>query len=195
MEVDEPEDMDSSDVTIIFCHGYALTHDSWHYQREHLRGSARLVFYDQRSHGLSAKASDASHHIDQLGRDLAAVIDAIAPGGPIVLIGHSMGGMSVMAYADQNPEAFGSRIRGVALVATTAGNVQANSLGLPGPLGKIVQSWGTTHCAISGRARALGRRLVGQRSWAAHHAAVFLRFADVRSRWPIRGSDAGRYLA
>ncbi|MCH1403413.1 MAG: hypothetical protein L7U50_03845, partial [Candidatus Nanopelagicales bacterium] len=48
VEVDEPEDMDSSDVTIIFCHGYALTHDSWHYQREHLRGSARLVFYDQR---------------------------------------------------------------------------------------------------------------------------------------------------
>ncbi len=131
VEVDEPEDLDSSDVTIIFCHGYALTHDSWHYQREHLRGSARLVFYDQRSHGRSQKASDASHHIDQLGRDLAAVIDASAPSGPIILVGHSMGGMSVMAYADQNPEAFGSRIRGVALVATTAGNVQANSLGLP----------------------------------------------------------------
>ena len=141
VEVDEPEDLDRGDVTIIFCHGYALTHDSWHYQREHLRGSARLVFYDQRSHGRSQKASDASHHIDQLGRDLAAVIDAIAPSGPIVLVGHSMGGMSVMAYADQNPEAFGSRIRGVALVATTAGNVQANSLGLPGPFGKIVQSW------------------------------------------------------
>ena len=137
VEVDEPEDLVSSDVTIIFCHGYALTHDSWHYQREHLRGSARLVFYDQRSHGRSQKASDASHHIDQLGRDLAAVIDAIAPSSPIVLIGHSMGGMSVMAYADQNPEAFGSRIRGVALIATTAGNVQANSRGLPGPLGKI----------------------------------------------------------
>lgn len=141
VEVDEPSSPGEDDLTVIFCHGYALTQDSWHYQREHLRGTARLVFYDQRSHGRSEIADDASHHIDQLGQDLAAVIDAVVPSGPIVLIGHSMGGMSVMAYADQHPEAFGTRIRGVALIATTAGSVRANSLGLPGPVGKIAQSW------------------------------------------------------
>jgi pimeloyl-ACP methyl ester carboxylesterase len=141
VEVDEPASPGDDDLTIVFCHGYALTQDSWHYQREHLRGRARLVFYDQRSHGRSEIADDASHHIDQLGHDLAAVIDAVVPSGPIVLIGHSMGGMSVMAYADQHPEAFGTRIRGVALIATTAGSVRANSLGLPGPVGKIAQSW------------------------------------------------------
>ena len=141
VEVDEPSTPSHDDLTIVFCHGYALTQDSWHYQREHLRGTARLVFYDQRSHGRSEMADDSSHHIDQLGHDLAAVIDAVVPSGPIVLVGHSMGGMSVMAYAEQHPESFGTRIRGVALIATTAGSVRANSLGLPGPVGKIAQSW------------------------------------------------------
>ena len=141
VEVDEPDDPSAADLTVVFCHGYALTQDSWHYQRKVLRGRARLVFYDQRSHGRSAKAEFDTHHIDQLGHDLAAVIEAVAPEGPIVLVGHSMGGMSVMAYAEQNPQEIGSRIRGVALVATTAGGVRANTLGIPGPLGRLVQSW------------------------------------------------------
>ena len=141
VEVDEPDDPLAADLTVVFCHGYALTQDSWHYQRKDLRGRARLVFYDQRSHGRSAKAEFDTHHVDQLGHDLAAVIEAVAPEGPVVLVGHSMGGMSVMAYAEQNPQEIGSRIRGVALIATTAGGVRANTLGIPGPLGRLVQSW------------------------------------------------------
>jgi pimeloyl-ACP methyl ester carboxylesterase len=58
-----------------------------------------------------------------------------------VLVGHSMGGMSVMAYAEAHPDAIGSRVRGIALVATTAGGVRANTLGMPGPLGRLVLSW------------------------------------------------------
>ncbi|MEY2989947.1 MAG: hypothetical protein RLZZ163_863 [Actinomycetota bacterium] len=141
VEVDEPSDPRFADVTVVFCHGYALNQDSWHYQRRDLRDIARLVFYDQRSHGRSSKAPFDSHHVDQLGHDLAAVIEAVAPEGPIVLVGHSMGGMSVMAYAEQNPEQIGTRVQGVALVATTAGGVRANTLGMPGPLGRLVQSW------------------------------------------------------
>ena len=141
VEVDEPDDPAAADLTMVFCHGYALTQDSWHYQRKDLRGSARLVFYDQRSHGRSTKAEFDTHHVDQLGNDLAAVIEAVVPEGPIVLVGHSMGGMSVMAYAEQLPNEIGSRVRGVALVATTAGGVRANTLGMPGPLGRLVQSW------------------------------------------------------
>lgn len=141
VEVDEPDDPAAGDLTVIFCHGYALNQDSWHFQRKALRGTARLVFYDQRSHGRSTKAEFDTHHIDQLGNDLAAVIEAVAPHGPIVLVGHSMGGMSVMAYVQAHPDEIGSRVRGVALVATTAGGVRANTLGMPGPLGRLVQSW------------------------------------------------------
>ena len=63
----------------------------------------RLVLYDQRSHGRSERASRESCTIEQLGHDLDAVIRALAPEGPLVLVGHSMGGMTIMALAEQTP--------------------------------------------------------------------------------------------
>ena len=39
----------SDDLTVIFCHGYSLNQDSWHFQRRDLRPFARLVFADQRA--------------------------------------------------------------------------------------------------------------------------------------------------
>lgn len=139
IEIDEAE---NNDITIVFAHGYALNLNSWYFQRAALRGRARLVFYDQRSHGRSARAEFDTHHVEQLGRDLGTVIDAVAPTGTLILVGHSMGGMTVMAYVAQNPELVGTRIRGIALIATTAGGLHANTLGLPGPLGRAFQSWG-----------------------------------------------------
>lgn len=122
---------DDGGPTVVFAHGYALNLDSWHYQRAALRGRARLVFYDQRSHGRSARAEFDTHHVDQLGRDLASVIDAMAPTGPLLLVGHSMGGMTIMALADQRPGLFAERVYGVALIATTAGGLVHGQLGLP----------------------------------------------------------------
>jgi len=92
----------------------------------------RLVLYDQRSHGRSGKATAESSTIEQLGRDLDAVLRALVPDGPIVLAGHSMGGMTIMALAEQRPELFLDRVRGVALIGTSAGDVGAS--GLPRPL-------------------------------------------------------------
>ena len=89
--------------TIVFSHGYALSLDSWHFQRKALRGRYRLVFWDQRGHGRSATGPHGSATIDQIGRDLARVIEALAPDGPLVLVGHSMGGMTVMSLAEQDP--------------------------------------------------------------------------------------------
>ena len=69
--------------------------------------------------------------IDQLGRDLKAVIDAAAPEGPLVLVGHSMGGMTVMALADQYPELIRDRVVAVALVGTSSGRLGEVNFGLP----------------------------------------------------------------
>ena len=41
----------------------------------------------------------------------------------MVLAGHSMGGMSIMALARQRPELFGDRVVGVFLLATSAGGL------------------------------------------------------------------------
>ena len=138
VEIDEPEDPANAELTVIFCHGYALSLNSWYFQRKELRGRARLVSYDQRSHGRSGRAEFDTHHVDQLGSDLGHIIDEVAPTGPLVLIGHSMGGMTVMALAEQRPELIAERVYGVVLVSTTAGGLGRASLGLPSVFGPVI---------------------------------------------------------
>ncbi|MFE1903597.1 alpha/beta fold hydrolase [Streptomyces gardneri] len=128
---------DPAPVTVVFSHGYCLNQDSWHFQRAALRGLVRTVHWDQRSHGRSGHGVAQSGpdavpvSIDLLGRDLRAVLDVAAPEGPLVLVGHSMGGMTVMALAEQYPEFVRDRVVGVALVGTSAGKLAEVSYGLP----------------------------------------------------------------
>src|SRR5215469_14344736 len=122
-EVSGPDD---APVTVVFCHGYSLNQDVWHYQRLALAEETRLVLYDQRGHGRSGRGDPDRASIDQLGTDLAAVLDALAPGdAPVVLVGHSMGGMTIMALADQRPALFGSKVAGVVLISTASHHVTA----------------------------------------------------------------------
>ncbi|WP_121256837.1 alpha/beta fold hydrolase [Nocardioides ferulae] len=130
VEVDEPESA-RSPVTVVFCHGYSLNLDCWHFQRAALRGRVRSVFYDQRSHGRSGRSSLENATIDQLGHDLRRVLDEVVPEGPVVLVGHSMGGMTIVAFAEQYPDFFGDRVVGVGLISTTAGGLDVGRLLMP----------------------------------------------------------------
>ncbi|MEO6471726.1 MAG: alpha/beta hydrolase [Aeromicrobium sp.] len=109
--------------TIVFVHGWTCTLDSWHYQRASLRGAARMVFMDQRSHGRSGRSYDHNSSLEQLADDLRVVLEKFAPSGDIVLVGHSMGAMAIMALAASHPELFGTRVNGVVLCATAAGDL------------------------------------------------------------------------
>ncbi len=129
VEVDEPK-AGASNITFVFAHGFALNLDCWHFQRLAYRGLVRTVFYDQRSHGRSGRSTHRKATIDQLGRDLRRVIEAAAP-GPVILVGHSMGGMSVLALAEQEPELFGTRVVGVGLISTSAGGLDVHKMFLP----------------------------------------------------------------
>ncbi|NDU75120.1 alpha/beta fold hydrolase [Actinomadura sp. DSM 109109] len=151
VEVDGPED---ADLAVVFCHGYTLDQDSWHYQRRDLRGSLRLVFWDQRGHGRSGRGETGDATIERTGEDLRAVLEAaVPPECPVVLVGHSMGGMSIMALADRRPELFESRVVGVALVNTSCGDMGEMTLGLPLVLAKAVRP------LAPGALRGLGRRV------------------------------------
>ena len=130
LHVDEVGDRDAP-VTIVFCHGYVVDSGCWHYQRRDLGDVGRLVFWDQRSHGRSGRSSERNCTIDQLGRDLSSVIDHVAPDGPVVLVGHSMGGMTIMALADPRPHYFQDHVVGVALVSTSPGRLAEVTFGLP----------------------------------------------------------------
>ncbi|MFE2264197.1 alpha/beta fold hydrolase [Streptomyces griseosporeus] len=123
-------------VTVVFSHGYCLSQDSWHFQRAALRGVVRTVHWDQRSHGRSGRGAAQVRDrmpvtIDQLGQDLKAVIDAAVPEGPIVLVGHSMGGMTVMALAARYPELIRDRVVATAFVGTSSGRLGEVNFGLP----------------------------------------------------------------
>jgi pimeloyl-ACP methyl ester carboxylesterase len=132
-EVDEPDS--DARLTVIFSHGFCLDQNIWHFQRHALRERYRLVLWDQRGHGRSATGPLEHYTLEQCGRDLLAVINAAAPTGPIVLVGHSMGGMAIMALANAQPELIRRRIVGVAFVATTTGGLADESWGFLHPVG------------------------------------------------------------
>ena len=148
-------------ATVVFVHGFALTMDCWHFQRLAFRGKRRMVFFDQRSHGRSGRSERDHATIDQLGRDLRTVLDALAPDEPVVLVGHSMGGMSVVALAEHHPELFGDRVVGVGLVSTTAGGQRTHKMlsrYVPDALGRRVVERGLLVAAQRERLLELVRR-------------------------------------
>jgi len=130
-EVDEG---DAEDLTLLWVHGYGLNLDCWHFQRLHFRGELRQVFYDQRSHGRSSRSEAELCRLPQLAEDLYQVLREVVGHTPVVAIGHSMGAMAIMRLAQTHPELFGSQIRGVALLCTSAGEVAEHSpiRGIPG---------------------------------------------------------------
>ena len=138
------------EVTLLFVHGFTLRMASWHFQRfqlaRHWEGKRiRMVFFDHRGHGKSDRAPAETCTIDQLADDTAAVIRTITPGtttrrrllpkteaaGTIVLVGHSMGGMALMALARRHSYLFGPGgiVSGVALVATASRGITEAGLG------------------------------------------------------------------
>ncbi len=129
VEVDGRDD--AAGLTVVFSHGFTARLAEWQLQRAALRHRARLVLWDQRGHGRSGWTRLTEATIDRTGRDLGQVLDATTPTGPVVLVGHSMGGMSVMALARQRPELFGDHVVGVFLLATSSGGlVETGLLGL-----------------------------------------------------------------
>jgi pimeloyl-ACP methyl ester carboxylesterase len=158
---------DSAPLTVVFVHGFALCLRSFLFQRralvEQFGDRIRMVFYDQRAHGRSDRSSADRASIDQLGRDLTAVLATVAPSGPLVLVGHSMGGMTILALADQQPEVFAERVHGVALLSTSTGKLAAVTMGLPalvaritGPVLPLLLRGARSQAALVERGRALG---------------------------------------
>ncbi len=164
VEVDEPGPRAAGTeppLTVVLVHGYGLSSQSWHFQRLALRGRYRVVTYDQRGHGRSEAGPRGSARIPVLAGDLEAVLHAHVPEGPVVLVGHSMGGMTVMSLASRRPELFGSRIHAVGLVATSAGDLSSLDFGLRG--GEAVTRVAPNLLALLARQPQLvlrGRRMV-----------------------------------
>lgn len=129
-------------ATVVLAHGYVQSSRLWNGQVRDLvdaRPDLRVVTYDHRGHGRSGRTPRDRATIAQLGRDLGRVLDEVAPAGPVVVGGHSMGGMTVMALAEERPELFGPRVVGAAFVGTSAGELADVDWGMPAPVARVVK--------------------------------------------------------
>lgn len=177
VEIDEPEHpvarlpKGAAVPTVVFCHGYTLSLRCWVFQRRALKAAGyRVVLWDHRGHGRSGAGSKESYDVDQLGLDLACVIREAAPTGPLILVGHSMGGMTLMALAVQEPELIKERVLGVAFVSTSPGGLSGVSWGLGKVLGKAVHRMGPVAVGqLAGR-----QGLVNSALRAGHDVEEFL---------------------
>ncbi|SCL64860.1 Pimeloyl-ACP methyl ester carboxylesterase [Micromonospora citrea] len=139
VEVVEPTRPTPGNPTVVLVHGFCLDMGTFHFQRKVLaeRGEHRIVAYDQPGHGRSGRLETGEYDLTALGRTLREVIDRAAPEGPLVLVGHSMGGMTIMAFAELFPEMFGDRVVGTVLMATSGGLLAETKLVAPALLGRV----------------------------------------------------------
>jgi proline iminopeptidase len=74
----------------------------------------RVVFWDQRGAGLSARHDPGTIDLDLYVEDLRQIIEHYAPHQPVVFIGHSWGAMYATAFIDRYGD-YNGRIRGAIL--------------------------------------------------------------------------------
>lgn len=117
---------------IVFTHGWGMNSTEWYYAKRELAGSDaggggggngrfRVIVWDIAGTGLSAPPPDNDYSMENLARDLDAVINA-AGGRPAVVVGHSIGGMIAQTYCRLFPGALGTKVCGLVLCNTTYTN-------------------------------------------------------------------------
>jgi len=102
---------------VVFLHGFCLDHRIWHYQMKQWGKSLKTVIYDARDHGAS-RGGEGPFEVETLARDLEAVLDH-AGLEQAILVGHSMGGMTVLEFCRRYEHLVGTRAAGIVLVNTT----------------------------------------------------------------------------
>ncbi|MCF8569038.1 alpha/beta hydrolase [Gordonia sp. HY002] len=132
-------DVDAADEILVFVHGWTCNTGFWNGQMRHFGEARAMVAYDQRGHGLS-ELGKTKLSPDLLGQDLQAVLDEVVPDGKrAVLIGHSMGGMSIMSWAAQFGAGMEEKVSAIVLTSTGAFTVVQRQLLVPEDLPALVR--------------------------------------------------------
>jgi pimeloyl-ACP methyl ester carboxylesterase len=122
---------------VVLSHGWSCSTAFWAAQVRDLAADHRVIAYDQRGHGRSPANPVCS--TDALADDLEAVLAAtLAPGEKAVLVGHSMGGMTLMAAAGR--ARFREHAGAVLLCSTGSSRLVAESLVVPMRAGRA-RTW------------------------------------------------------
>ena len=119
--------------TVLLLHGWTETLPFWVYVTEELtRRGFRVVAMDLRGHGESQPAAAGEYALARFGDDVEAMLDAtLADGERAIIAGHSLGGMSIAAWAERHDVR--RRARGAAMINTGLGDLLAEQLLIPVP--------------------------------------------------------------
>lgn len=106
---------------LILTHGWGPNSTVWYYAKKQLASRFRLIVWDLPGLGKSSKPKNQDYSIEKYARDLEAVIN-LAGDQPVLLLGHSMGGMIILTFCRLFPDRVSRRVAGLILVDTTYTN-------------------------------------------------------------------------
>lgn len=114
---------------LLLIHGMALGQEVWHYQRLALQDRYRVISFDLRGHGASGRGADGDYSAGALADDVVAVLQhVVPPDRRLVAVGHSLGGMSLLAALRHHPQVMQDRVAGIGLISTAGRDVMGSLL-------------------------------------------------------------------
>ncbi|TVY01898.1 alpha/beta fold hydrolase [Paenibacillus cremeus] len=102
-------------IPVVLLHGFCGSSAYWDQLIPRLEGRCRVIAPDLRGHGESSAPADNVYSMETLAEDIAGLLDAIEL-GPVILLGHSLGGYTALAFAEKFP----NKLRAFGLVHSTA---------------------------------------------------------------------------
>ncbi|NMO00770.1 alpha/beta hydrolase [Gordonia sp. TBRC 11910] len=201
-----PDAADSTGDIVVMVHGWTCNTDYWLPQINHLLATdpgRTIVAYDQRGHGDSTMGH-ARTTADLIGRDFNAVLGAVLPAGrKAVVMGHSMGGMTIQTWAQQFHDQVPQQLSHVLLVSTAAEQVLQRLSIAPSSLPKfaepfrVLTGWLVASTPAPTPHIAGGEKVIQYVAMADRVRAAHLEFVDemVTACHPVARASCGSALA
>jgi pimeloyl-ACP methyl ester carboxylesterase len=150
--------------TVVLVHGWTCVRRFWTLQIQALAPTARVIAYDLRGHGESEPAAAGDYSVEAEAADLDAVLRA-AGADRAVVAGHSLGGMTIVAWAREHAEEVEARLGAAALFNTGMGDLVSESLVIRAP------------ARAAGLRQILGRAFLTAPARLPHHSTPLSRRA------------------
>ncbi len=112
---------DPTSSPLILIHGWGMDSTIWYYARRHLARRFHVIVWDLPGLGRSPVTNRDAVDLSSFAANLKAVI-GLAGGRPVVLVGHSIGGMTIQTLARDDPDFFNRQVAGAVLLNTTYTN-------------------------------------------------------------------------
>ena len=114
-------------LSVVLVHGWGVDNRAFYYTKRALSAHHRVIGWDLRGLGKTSRAGTDGYSLDAMADDLAAVVELVQ--GPVVVVGHSIGGMIAQTFARRHAERLASSVVALVLVATTYTDPTRTTLG------------------------------------------------------------------